>query len=37
MKTKAHRAEKELDAQTKKHIDQVDALYKHKEAELLEV
>ena len=31
------RAEKELDAQTKKHIDQVDALYKHKEAELLEV
>ena len=24
-------------AQTKKHIDQVDALYKHKEAELLEV
>ena len=31
------RAEKELDALTKKHIDQVDALYKHKEAELLEV
>ncbi|MDO4897870.1 MAG: ribosome recycling factor [Rothia sp. (in: high G+C Gram-positive bacteria)] len=31
------RAEKELDALTKKHIDQVDALLKAKEAELTEV
>ena len=31
------RAEKDLDALTKKHVEQIDALYKHKEAELLEV
>ena len=31
------RAEKELEAVTKKHVDQVDDLLKHKEAELLEV
>lgn len=32
-----NRAEKELDAMTKKHIDQIDELLKRKEAELLEV
>lgn len=32
-----NRAEKELDAMTKKHIDQIDDLLKRKEAELLEV
>ncbi len=31
------RAEKELDALTKAHVDQIDAALKHKEAELLEV
>ncbi len=31
------RAEKELDATTKKYVDTVDDLMKHKEAELLEV
>lgn len=31
------RAEKELEAMTKKHTDKVDELLKHKEAELLEV
>ena len=31
------RAEKELDALTKSHVDQIDAALKHKEAELLEV
>ncbi len=31
------RAEKELDALTKKHVDTIDELYKHKESELLEV
>jgi ribosome recycling factor len=31
------RAEKELDGLTKKHVDLVDSLLKHKEAELLEV
>jgi ribosome recycling factor len=31
------RAEKQLDALTKRHIDQVDEVLKHKEAELLEV
>ncbi len=31
------RAEKELEAVTKRHVDQVDDLLKHKEAELLEV
>lgn len=31
------RAEKELDALTKKHVETVDSLLKHKEAELLEV
>nr|WP_062313026.1 ribosome recycling factor [Demequina rhizosphaerae] len=31
------RAEKELDALTKKHVDAVDALLAHKESELLEV
>ncbi|MDO4252801.1 MAG: ribosome recycling factor [Rothia sp. (in: high G+C Gram-positive bacteria)] len=31
------RGEKELDALTKKHIDKIDELLKHKEAELLEV
>nr|MBA3265663.1 ribosome recycling factor [Nocardioidaceae bacterium] len=30
-------AEKRLDAMTKKHVDAVDDLLKHKEAELLEV
>ena len=30
-------AEKRLDGMTKKHIDQIDELLKHKEAELLEV
>jgi ribosome recycling factor len=30
-------AEKRLDAMTKKHVDQIDDLLKHKEAELLEV
>ncbi|WP_129360835.1 MULTISPECIES: ribosome recycling factor [Micrococcaceae] len=32
-----NRAEKELDSITKKHIDQIDDLFKRKEAELLEV
>ena len=31
------RAEKELEALTKRHVDQIDDLLKHKEAELLEV
>ena len=31
------RAEKELDALTKAHVDKVDEALKHKEAELLEV
>ena len=31
------RAEKELEAVTKRHVDQIDELLKHKEAELLEV
>ncbi|MFV0463432.1 MAG: ribosome recycling factor [Nostocoides sp.] len=31
------RAEKELDSQTKLHVDQIDDLLKHKESELLEV
>lgn len=31
------RGEKELEAQTKRHVDQVDELLRHKEAELLEV
>ena len=31
------RAEKELEALTKKHVDLIDDLLKHKEAELLEV
>ena len=31
------RAEKELDALTKKHVDVVDSLLAHKESELLEV
>ncbi|MBN9141336.1 MAG: ribosome recycling factor [Micrococcales bacterium] len=31
------RAEKELDALTKSHVDQIDTALKHKEAELLEV
>jgi len=31
------RAEKELDALTKKHVDQIDAVLAHKESELLEV
>ena len=31
------RAEKELETVTKKHVDQIDDLLKHKEAELLEV
>ncbi|MDO4254988.1 MAG: ribosome recycling factor [Kocuria sp.] len=31
------RAEKDLDASTKKHIDQIDAMLKNKEAELLQV
>lgn len=31
------RAEKELEAVTKRHVDQIDDLLKHKEAELLEV
>jgi ribosome recycling factor len=31
------RAEKELDKVTGKHVDHVDELLKHKEAELLEV
>jgi ribosome recycling factor len=30
-------AEKRLDAMTKKHVDSIDDLLKHKEAELLEV
>ena len=30
-------AEKRLDGMTKKHVDQIDDLLKHKEAELLEV
>jgi len=33
----ARTAEKKLDAATKKYVDQVDELLKHKEAELLEV
>jgi ribosome recycling factor len=32
-----NRAEKELDGTTKKHVDAIDDLLKHKEAELLEV
>lgn len=32
-----NRAEKELDAQTKKHVETIDELSKHKESELLEV
>jgi ribosome recycling factor len=31
------RAEKELETVTKKHVDQVEELLRHKEAELLEV
>ncbi|MBC7297930.1 MAG: ribosome recycling factor, partial [Demequina sp.] len=31
------RAEKDLDALTKKHVDAIDALLAHKESELLEV
>ena len=31
------RAEKQLDASTKKHTDAIDEVLKHKEAELLEV
>ena len=31
------RAEKQLDASTKKHTDAIDDVLKHKEAELLEV
>jgi ribosome recycling factor len=31
------RAEKQLDAATKKHVDEIDDVLKHKEAELLEV
>ena len=31
------RAEKQLDATTKKHVDEIDDVLKHKEAELLEV
>ena len=31
------RAEKELEAVTKRHVDQIDDLLKHKEAELLEI
>ena len=31
------RAEKELEAVTKRHVDQIDDLLKHKEAELLDV
>jgi ribosome recycling factor len=31
------RAEKQLDASTKRHTDEVDEVLKHKEAELLEV
>jgi ribosome recycling factor len=31
------RAEKQLDAVTKKHVDEIDDVLKHKEAELLEV
>jgi ribosome recycling factor len=31
------RAEKELETVTKKHVDQIEELLKHKEAELLEV
>jgi ribosome recycling factor len=31
------RAEKELEAVTKRHVDQIDDLLRHKEAELLEV
>jgi len=30
------RAEKELETVTKKHVDQIDELLRHKEAELLE-
>ena len=33
----AARAEKQLDAATKKHVDAIDDVLKHKEAELLEV
>ena len=32
-----NRAEKQLDASTKKYVDQVDDVLKHKEAELLDV
>ena len=31
------RAEKQLDAATRKHVDEIDEVLKHKEAELLEV
>jgi ribosome recycling factor len=31
------RAEKQLDASTRKHTDEIDEVLKHKEAELLEV
>jgi len=31
------RAEKQLDAATRKHVDEIDDVLKHKEAELLEV
>jgi ribosome recycling factor len=31
------RAEKQLDATTRKHVDEIDEVLKHKEAELLEV
>ena len=32
-----NRAEKQLDSSTKKYVDQVDDVLKHKEAELLDV
>ena len=31
------RAEKQLDTATRKHVDEIDDVLKHKEAELLEV
>jgi len=36
-KDEVARAEKQLDASTKKHVEEIDEILKHKEAELLEV
>ena len=36
-KDEVARAEKQLDASTKKHVEEIDDVLKHKETELLEV